>query len=251
MDHFGPLHARNHTVIPGVGTIFTQGVGNAFTSSLEHLFKAEDAERRVMGRVLFGVRIADDGTTHWVVEEITGPSSRRLRHGAPRPTEADQTDFPPEAMAEMRRLSETLEERSPVGWFFDVLHRAEDDLRHLDRKRSDLIRGIEHRDELLRDPDEPRQHFVSKEKSGRDKGFLRSATTAERDARRAEWTEMNRIDRACLSRHDAASGQRTRMLRSIVLALRQWSRIPNDERTRLPSEVMTEAVASVRKPIAA
>lgn len=253
MDYFASFYARNHTVIPGIGTIFTQGVSNAYTSSLEHMFKAEGAEKAVRGRVLFGVRIADDGSTHWVVEEITGPSTRRLAYNDPRPTEADQTDFPAEAMAEMRRLSETYCESSPTGWFFDVLQRAEDDLKHLDREREQIARGIETRTELLADPNEPRRHFVSKEQAGPDatKGFMRASTADERAERRAWWTAENERARARLEAHDAGQGRRTAMLRAIVRDLRIWSNTSPRNQRRSPVDVVAEAVASIDAPIAA
>lgn len=250
MGNFDRFHARNHTVIPGVGAIHTQGVANAYVSSLEHTFLADGAEKPVPGRILFGVRIADDGSTHWVVEEINGPAARRLPYDAPRPTESDQTDFPAEAVAEMRRLSETLEERDPTGWFFDVLQRAEDDLKKLDRARADLVRGIEHLGQLLSDPAEPRTHFVSKEECGKDKGFFRDATDDERAARRAWWSDQVARKQAKLVLHDRDLGPRTAMLRAIVRALREWSGSKRSER-RLPSAVVAEAVAALFVPVAA
>jgi hypothetical protein len=241
MGLFDPFHRRNHTVLPGIGTIHTQGVANAFVGSLSHSFLAEGADKSVAGSVVLGVRIADDGSTHWVVETIDGPDARK-RHYDAKPTENDQADFPAEAVAEMRRLSETLEERDPTGWFFDVLQRAERELELVDRARKDLVRTIEHMDELLGDPSQPRQHYVSKAESGLGKGFHRDATDAERAERRAWWERQREKARTGLAAHDRDIGPRTEMLKVVRSSLRSWSGDKGPTRRRPPSQVMAEAL---------
>jgi len=245
MSNFTPFHARNHTVVPGVGTIHTQGVADAYLDWQEHTFLAEGADAPVAGRILFGLRIADDGSTHWVMDEVNGPATRRLHWSEPKPTERDQADFPPEAVAEMRRLSETLEERDPTGWFFAVHNRAGDELRRLKRERTRLTDGILHIGKLLADPSEPSQHFVTKAQCGRDKGFFRAATDEERAERRAAWKRGLDRDRVNLETHDREKGARTAMLGVIRSALSVWSGVPDSKQRRLPSTVVAEALAAL------
>lgn len=251
MSNFSPFHARNHTIMPGVGTIHTQGVANAYLDWQEHTFLAEDAEKPVAGRVLFGLRIADDGSTHWVMDDVNGPATRRLHWSEAKPTEQDQADFPPEVVAEMRRLSETLEERSPTAWFFAVHNRAGDELRSLKHERTRLFDGIIHLGKLLADPTEPKQHFVTKKESGQEKGFFRDATSEERVERRAAWKRNLERHRTDLETHDREKGPRTAMLGAIQSALSVWSAIPSSEQRLLPSKVVAEAVANLTVATAA
>lgn len=241
MGKFSAINARHHTVLPGIGTVHGEGVADAFVSSISYAFLAEGADKQTAGSVVFGVRIGDDGSTHWVLESIHGPDARKRHHDAPA-TETDQIDFPREAVAEMRRLSETSEERDPTGWFFDVFQRAEREITLNGRARKDLLGTIGHMNELLADPSKPTEQYVPKKDSGQGKGFYREATEAERAERRAWWQRQLERSRKGLAAHDRDVLPRTEMLKIVYSTLREWSRGKGNAPRPLPSQVMAEAL---------
>lgn len=241
MSYFHPIYARNHTTLPGIGTIHTHSVGStAHTTGIDHYFKAEGADRAITGSVRYAATIAEDGSVAWILAHVHGPSSRRRDWKLPRLTEETQEDFPAEVVSEMRRLSETLEERDPTDWFFHALGAVEMELDRLTARRQESERTIEHLGGLLADASEPRSHFVSAAEAGAPKGHFRIATPEERAERRALWERNLAKARAAIARFDEEKGARVAMLRRMRAALRTWS--SSTKPRRLPSIVLRDAV---------
>src|SRR3546814_4144872 len=185
MGYFHPIYRDKHTVLPGVGTIHSHSVGNtSHTTGFDHYFLPEGAEKEIPGHVRFSTFIDEDGRIAWRFVYATGPISRKRDWREPRLDEETQIDFPPVVIAEMRRISEKLYERDPVAWFFQTIGALDMELDSRLRKEDDLVRTIQHLTEMLGKPHEPKQHFVTAEECGLKKGFHRTATPEEREARR-------------------------------------------------------------------
>lgn len=224
MSYFHPIHARNHTVMPGVGKIHTHSVGNtSYTTGLDHYFLAEGAEKRVAGSVRFSAFVDETGRIAWRFVHVEGPEARRIGWKGPRPTEQTQTDFPAAAIAEMRRLCETLQERDQTGWFFHALGAVDMELRDRVGKQDEIQRAVDTLARLLADPNEPKKHFVTAEQAGADKGFHRPATTEEKTERRADWTGRLANRRAALAVLTAEQADRVALLTRLRDTLRDWS----------------------------
>lgn len=242
MSYFDPIYADQHTVIPGIGKIYTHSVGStAHTTGLDHYFLPENADKPICGHVRFSAAIADDGSVIWECVSIDSPNSRKLHRKDARPTEATQTDYPSEALAEMRRLSETLHDRDPVTWFFHVLSATEISLDALISKRNEYKHTIQQLDSLLSNPLEPIRQFVpSPEPEGR--GHFRPATAKEHADTRAAWRRRENDASKSIIEHDQNFGSRTAMLHRIKSSLRTWATFPPELRP-LPAQVVADAVA--------
>jgi putative ubiquitin-RnfH superfamily antitoxin RatB of RatAB toxin-antitoxin module len=176
-----------------------------------------------MGSIRFAAYVADDGTIQWRFVHSTGTNSRK-RHWKDAPlTEETQVDFPAAAVAEMRRLSETMHEKPDNAWFFSALGAVDMETEDRVRKERDLQRTVEVLAPLLADPSEPRQHFVPAAEAGTPKGYHRDATAEERAERRAMWTERHDKAVAALAALTEAQADRLAMLRRLKVALHDWS----------------------------
>ena len=224
MTYFHPIHARNHTVMPGIGKIHTHSVGNtSYTTGLDHYFLAEGAEKPVTGSVRFSAFVDDAGEIAWRFVHAEGPEARKRGWKEPRLTEATQVDFPAEAIVEMRRLSETLQERDQTGWFFHALGAVDMELRDRVGKQDEIARAIQTLEGLLAKPNEPVNHFVSAAEAGADKGFHRPATPEEKAARRADWTARLANRRVALADLAIEQDDRVALLTRLRTTLRDWS----------------------------
>lgn len=153
-------------------------------------------------------------------------------------TEDAIPDFPKEVVAEMRRLSETFEQRDPVHFMFHALGAVEMEAERLKRRIEDPKATIAHLTDALRDPAAPRKHFVSAEEAGAEKGHHRESTPEEREERRGKWRET--IGRAELKLEGMRDVEipRHAMLSDMSRALRAWSNVPRADRREMPSEVL-------------
>jgi hypothetical protein len=224
MPYFSAIYAKDHTVLPGIGRIHTHGVGNTrYTTGLDHYFLAEGAEKPVTGSVRFSAYVSEEGQIAWRFVHADGPMLRARHWKDPRITEDTQVDFPAEVVAEMRRLSETLQERDQTAWFFHALAAVDMELRGRTDKQADLARTISLLDGLLAKQSEPAQHFVSAEEAGTDKGYHRLATPEEKTARRLDWATRLAAKRDELETLTASQADRVAMLKRLYETLHDWS----------------------------
>ena len=224
MSYFHPIYRNKHTVIPGVGTVHSQSVGSCnYTTGIDHRFLPEGADKEISGHVRFSAYVAESGKLEWRFVSATGPKSRKRDWQAPKLSEDTQVDYLPEVIAEMRRLSETLYERDPTGWFFHAVGAIEMELNEYHRKEQDSEVAIAHLTKCLANPAEPKQHFVSAKECGGEKGYCRSATDEERQARRKLWQERIDHHRNRLSSLHSEEGERIALLKRLRQSLTNWS----------------------------
>ena len=224
MPYFSPIYAKDHTVLPGIGRIHTHGVGNTrHTTGLDHYFLAEGAEKPVVGSVRFSAHVSETGGIAWRFVHADGPMARKRHWNDPRVTEETQADFPAEVVAEMRRLSETLQKRDQTAWFFHALAAVDIELRGRTDKQADIARTISLLEGLLAKQSEPVKHFVSAEEAGTDKGHHRLATPEEKAARRLDWATRLAAKRIELETLTASQADRVAMLKRLYETLHDWS----------------------------
>lgn len=239
MSYFGSIYADKNQVIPGLGTIHSHCVGStAHTTGHDHYFLADGAEKPVAGSVRFSAFITEDGEIAWRFVHATGPIGRK-RHYPLKPFgEHEQQDFPAQAVAEMRRISENLHETDPNAWFFSALGAFSMEIEELEHKLKMLDQSIHHLGVLLAKPQEPENVFVPSDE-GRGKGFYRPATDEERAERRALWGQ--RVESASAKRDLflAEKAPRLEMLRQKREALRAWSHQRNPKQA--PHELLQAA----------
>lgn len=228
-----------YSVLEGFGTIFSQSVGStAHTTAIHHAYIPEGADRAVRGHVSFSSMIDEKGDVAWRYSGSSGKEQDARSWREPKITEADVPDFPREVVAEMRRLSETFEQRDPVHFMFHALGAVEMEAEKLKRRIEDPRGTIAHLTDALRDPAAPRKHFVSAEEAGAEKGHHRESTPEEREERRGKWREsIERAERKLEGMRDVEI-PRHAMLTDMSRALREWSNVPRAERRELPSEVL-------------
>lgn len=240
MSYFHPIYSDKHTILPGFGKIHSQTVGNtSHTTGYDHYFLADGAEKPHPGLVRFAAYVTEDGQIAWKMISASGAT-----YSSPSSRDENDTSFPPEVIAEMRRISETLGERSPTGWFFTALSAVQMEIDRLKKPIGDAERAVEHLTLLLSDPNEPRQHFVSAEEAGQPKGFRRDATPAERDERRAMWQRNLNRDTKRLADAHVANDARLAMLKTLERALRNWS-MSKQARGMSPMAIYQKALARV------
>lgn len=243
MGYFHPIYRDKHTVLPGVGTIHSHGVGScAHTTGFDHYFLPEGAEKQIAGNVRFSTFIEEDGSLAWRFVHAIGPISRKRDWREPRLDEETQLDYPPAVLAEMRRLSETLHERDPVAWFFQTIGALDMELDSRLRKEDDLVRTVQHLTELLANPQEPTKHFVSAEECGLDKGFFRTASPEEREARRDLWrTNLSRAQTR-LTALRSNQGERVALLRRLRSSMTGWSKRTGANKSANPFDIYQAAL---------
>jgi hypothetical protein len=228
-----------YSVLEGFGTIFSQSVGStAHATAIHHAYIPEGADRSVRGHVSFSAAIDEKGDVAWRYSGSSGKEQDARSWKEPKVTEADVPDFPKEVVAEMRRLSETFEQRDPVHFMFHALGAVEMEAERLKRRIEDPKGTISHLSDALRDPAAPRKHFVSAEEAGAEKGHHRDSTLEEREERRGKWRES--IERAEQKLEGMKDMEilRHAMLVDMSRALRDWSNVPRTGRSELPSEVL-------------
>lgn len=219
-----PMYARRNTTIPGLGIIHGYSVGGcSHTSGFDMHFLAEGADEPVKGHVRFSTFVADDGTLQWRFVSATGNGHWNRDWRLPPITEQDQPYYPAEVMTAMRREVETLGERDPNAWFFQTVGAIDVELNDLLAKRANIAHTDLYLSSLLRDPAEPKTHFVTPAEAGAKKGFMRPSTQEERDARRTMWAERIEKSRTDLVRFDAEHGKRIVLLERLRAAMRTWS----------------------------
>lgn len=224
MSLFSRSNDKKNTVVPGLGTIHSQGVGDTtYVTGLDHQFLAEDADKPVPGVVRFSAYVSDTGEIAWRFVFAEGPLSRAGRWNGPKPAEDTQLDYPAAAVAEMRRLSETLQEREQTSWFFHALGAVDIELRARTDRDKDIRRTISLLEGLLAKQSEPVKHFVSAEEAGQPKGFHRLATADEKAARRLEWSTRLDERRTALETLKVEQDDRVAMLTRLRDTLRDWS----------------------------
>lgn len=224
MSNFTPINRDSLTPIENVGVIFSQTVGNCRgTTGYDHHLKLDGAERQLPGYVRFSAFVADNGTIQWRFVTADGPLARKRSYKEPKLTEETQVDFPAEAVARMRQLSEEMHLRSDNSWFFSALTAVETELDTRQTARYDLERTVSTLQKLLSDPAAPTTTFVSAKEAGLDKGYNRPATAAETAQSRATWTANIERAQTKLSALNEEQGERIALLERLRIALRDWS----------------------------
>lgn len=239
MSYFGSIYADKNQVIPGVGTIHSHCVGStAHTTGHDHYFLADGAEKPVMGSVRFSAFITEDGNVAWRFVHATGPVNRKRYYPLKPFGEHEQQDFPSQAIAEMRRISESLHETDRNAWFFSALGAFSMEIEELERKLEMLEQTITHLGALLAKPQEPQTVFVPSIEAG-GKGSHRPASDEERAERRALWSQ--RVESASTKRDIflAQKAPRLEMLRRKREGLRTWAHQRNPKQA--PHELLQAA----------
>src|SRR3546814_18323032 len=126
-------------------------------------------------------------------------------------------------MSEMGLISEKLSERDPVACFFQTIGALDMELDSRLRKEDDRVRTIQHLTEMLGKPHEPKQHFVTAEECGLKKGFHRTATPEEREARRNVWRTNIARAQTRLAALRSNQGTRVALLRRLRSSMTEWS----------------------------
>ena len=219
-----PMYASRNTTIAGIGVIHGYSVGScSHTCGFDMHFLAAGADQPVKGHVRFSTFVAEDGTLQWRFVSATGDGHWNRDWRLPAVTEQDQPYYPVEAMAAMRRTVETLGERDPTTWFYHALGAVDMELNEILSKRARITHTDQHLSNLLRDPTEPKTHFVTPAEADAKNGFMRASTRDEREARRTMWAERIERSRVALVRFDARHGERIALLERLKAALRTWS----------------------------
>lgn len=232
---------RNETVLNGFGTIRTESVGNtSHTTGLFHSYHPAGADRKARGHVAFSAKIDEKGDLVWRFDDLD--THARYVPAAERGNEAEGIpDFPKEVIAEMRRISETLEDRDPNAYFFQALGALRMESNGLGRAISAQHDTIQHLGKLLADPREPKDHWVSAQEAGAAKGHNRPTTPEERTRRREGWSDSVAKAEARLVAMGPKEIARKAMLDAMVEGLREWSRTRANMQDRTPSQAMYAA----------
>lgn len=235
------MMGKNETVLNGFGTIRTESVGNtSHTTGLFHSYHPAGAEMKARGHVAFSAKIDEKGELVWHFDD----SNTRARSvpAAERGSEADGIpDHPKEVLAEMRRISETLEERDQNGYFFQALGALQMESNGLERAISAQHDTIRHLGKLLADPREPKEHWISAQEAGAPKGHHRPTTPEERARSREGWSDSVARAEARLVAMGPKEIARKAMLDAMVSGLREWSRTRANMQDRTPSQAMYAA----------
>src|SRR3546814_5613271 len=105
------------------------------------------------------------------------------------------------------------------------------------RKEDDLVRTIQHLTEMLGKPHEPKQHFVTAEECGLKKGFHRTATPEEREARRNVWRTNIARAQTRLAALRSNQGTRDALLRRLSFSMTEGSKRKGSNKTDNPYEL--------------
>lgn len=233
------LGDKRIVTFPGIGRVYGHSVGScSHTTGFDLFFKAEGADEATRGMVRFVARVAEDGTLVWVFDQASGGTTRDWR--LPKITELEQPYFPPEAMAAMRKVAETLGERDQTAWFFQTIGAIDIELNGLLYERGRLVDTDVHLTGLLEDPSLPKDEFVPKTET--EKGFFRPATDEERAARRTTWQANIERSRRKLAAFDAEKGERIVLLKRLRRSMDGFSK-RKDGRT-----VMDLYAAAIAEP---
>jgi hypothetical protein len=233
--------SRNETVLNGFGTIRTESVGStSYTTGLFHTYHPAGADSKAPGHVAFSAKIDEKGELLWRFDD----SNTRAR-SVPADERGSETDgipdHPKEVLAEMRRISETLEQRDPNAYFFQALGALEMESNGLWRAISAQHDTIRHLGKLLGDPREPKEHWVSAQEAGAAKGHHRPTTPEERARSREGWSDSVTKAEARLVAMAPKEIARKAMLDAMVSGLREWSRTRDNMQGMTPSQAMYAA----------
>jgi hypothetical protein len=243
MSYFTPLYGDKHTELPGFGTIYSHSVGSTSRSTgFDHYFLPAGAEKEIAGSVRFAVHIEADGKLAWRFMFAEGPNSRARSWRETALTEATQIDFPPEVIAEMRRISETLYERDPVAWFYQAIGEVEGERGSLLYEEEDLVRRVGYIIDLLADPAHPTKYFVPAYAAENKEAHFRPTTPAEHQAGRTE-LEKKLLDRQNkLTELRSKNASRIALLTRLRDALKEWAARRGKEKSKSPMDFYMSAI---------
>lgn len=243
MSYFEPFYSKKHTLAPGLGKIYSHAVGSTSGSTgFDHYFLPEGADKPIIGTVRFSTYIAENGEVAWAFVSAEGPISRKRSWRDLALTEETQVDFPPAAIAEMRRISETLYERDPAEWFYQAIGALDHEINSLNDVENQLVRFIKNFTAFLANPNEPARIFVHTPLPRQEKGHFRVATPAERKARRDTWQKNLTRSKASLTKHRAEQSDRLALLKRLRSAMAKWTGSAGSKKAANPFELYQAAL---------